>query len=258
MLLGIVAGSVQMALLAIAGNIVGNITAYAAKFNRRDIENGIYGFNGTLVGIATGVFFQMSIPAILLLIAASALSTFIARLISMQKFLPGLTAPFVIATWAMIAIAPDSMLLQSTNTTQQANLDWLDSLSFSFGQVMFQATTITTGILFFTAIAVNSRTNALYALLGAVISIITAIIIGIDTTAINMGLAGYNGILCAIAIGKRSLGSAILVAMASILSVALQYAGIHLGITTLTAPFVAATWIALMLQKLGKQKSGQG
>ena len=94
MLVGILCGSWQMALLAVAGNLVGNLTACLCKYSREDIRNGLYGFNGTLVGIAIGVFMPINLLSIALLIAGSALSTWIARLFGYWGKLQGYTATF--------------------------------------------------------------------------------------------------------------------------------------------------------------------
>ena len=51
MLVGVLLNSWQMALLAIAGNVVSTLAAYFSGYSREDIRNGLYGFNGTLVGI---------------------------------------------------------------------------------------------------------------------------------------------------------------------------------------------------------------
>ena len=48
---GIACNSWILALLALAGNIVSTLTACLCKYSREDIRNGLYGFNGTLVGI---------------------------------------------------------------------------------------------------------------------------------------------------------------------------------------------------------------
>lgn len=59
----------------------------------------------------------------------------------------------------------------------------------------------------------------------------------------NPGLLGYNGVLCAIALGSKSVKGAILATVAILLSIGLQIGGIRLGLTTLTAPFVLAVWV---------------
>lgn len=74
MLSGILYSSWQLALLAIIGNIISTATAWICSYSREDIRNGLYGFNGTLVGIAIGVFIEITWLSMLLLLITSALS----------------------------------------------------------------------------------------------------------------------------------------------------------------------------------------
>ena len=97
MLAGILLNSWQMALLAIAGNVVSTLTACLSGYSREDIRNGLYGFNGTLVGIAIGVFMPVSVASLSLLVAGACLSAWIARLFSLQRRVPGFTAPFILS-----------------------------------------------------------------------------------------------------------------------------------------------------------------
>ena len=78
MLVGILLNSWQMALLAVAGNVISTLTAYISGYSREDINNGLYGFNGTLVGIAVGVFMSVTVGSLIWLVLASCLSTWIA------------------------------------------------------------------------------------------------------------------------------------------------------------------------------------
>ena len=64
------------------------------------------------------------------------------------------------------------------------------------------------------------------------------------------GLLGYNGVLCAIALGTASLKGFGEATAAVLLSTVLQIAGMRIGITTLTAPFVLATWTVVLLRKV--------
>lgn len=106
MLIGILLNSWQMALLAVAGNAVGMLAAYVSGYSRDDMANGLYGFNGTLVGIAIGVFMPVNLYSLLLLVAGSCLSTWIARAFAAQRVLPGFTAPFIISVWVLLAGVP--------------------------------------------------------------------------------------------------------------------------------------------------------
>ena len=104
MLIGIFLNSWQMGLLALLGNVMSNTAAYFSGYKQDDIKNGLYGFNGTLVGIAVGAFLQLSVESFILLVIASAGSTWIAGLFSRQRFLPALTAPFILAVWSILGI----------------------------------------------------------------------------------------------------------------------------------------------------------
>lgn len=257
MLLGLLLASWQTALLALLGNASSTLMAYLCRYNRSDIREGLYGFNGTLVGIAVGVFMPINAAAIAVLVVASALSGVVARLFAMQKFVGGYTAPFILVTWAVLALCRwlcPGMLHPAAGSATAESIDWAAALTMSIGQVMFQGNMLT-GILFLVAIAVNSYRNALYAVAATILSVVTAWLLGMDYAALNIGLAGYNGVLCAIALCNDSRLSLLWAMAAAALSVLLQTAGIHLGITTLTAPFVLATWLVQLPDKFQKPKN---
>ena len=94
MLIGIFLNSWQMGILAVCGNMISTLTAYFSGYKHNDIKNGLYGFNGTLVGIAVGVFLQLSVGSLIMLIIASALSTWIAYFFQSATFAPWLYCSF--------------------------------------------------------------------------------------------------------------------------------------------------------------------
>ena len=98
MLVGIACNSWLLALFALLGNFVGTLTAFFSGYSKEDIEDGLYGFNGTLVGIAVGIFMETGIASLLLLVAGSVLSTWIARMFGYQKLLPG--------SYRMVVVGP--------------------------------------------------------------------------------------------------------------------------------------------------------
>lgn len=253
MLIGIFLNSWEMGILALSGNIISTLTAYFSGYGRDDIKNGLYGFNGTLVGIAVGVFMELSIGSLLLMAVTSCISTWISRLFNLQSSLPGFTAPFILSVWGLLGlcawIMPDILLVSDAvnDTTQRIN--YFQTLCFSIGQVMFQGN-IWSGLFFLVGILVNSRTAAFYTVIGALLPIPLAILLGIDADTLNMGLMGYNCVLCAIALGDRTLKSLVWASCSVLLSVILQIIGMNLGITTLTAPFVVSVWIIMGIQKL--------
>lgn len=257
MLIGICLNSWQMGILAVCGNIISTLTAYFSGYKHDDIKNGLYGFNGTLVGIAVGVFLQLSIGSLIMLVIASALSTWIAYFFSQQRLLPGFTAPFILAVWGMLGVCtwfiPNLLLVSDTiiNTTQ--NINYIQAFSLGIGQVMFQGNTILAGLFFLIGILANSPKDAFYTILGALLPIPLAILLEVDVANLNAGLMGYNGVLCAIALGGPNWKSGVLAGCSVLLSTVLQILGMNMEITTLTAPFVISVWIVMMIQRMIKK-----
>lgn len=242
-----------MGILAISGNIISTLTALLSGYNRDDIKNGLYGFNGTLVGIAAGVFMPLSIDSLALMAVASCASTYVAKLFSLQHTLPGLTTPFILTVWILLEICgffmPELLFTSNTAASSSQCVDYFQSFSTSIGQVMFQSSIIA-GLLFLTGILVNSRYAAAYTVLGALLPIPFALLLGVDNETLNMGLMGYNGTLCAIALGNTTWKSYIWVLFSILLSVVLQIVGMNWGIITLTAPFVLSVWLTMGIKNL--------
>lgn len=252
MLAGIFVNSWQMGVLAVSGNIISTLAAYFSGYTRDDIKNGLYGFNGTLVGIAAGVFMHLTIGSLILTAIASCMSTYITRLFNMQYVLHGFTAPFILSVWMLLGfcswLAPDMLLVSGTEASVSSGVDCLQSFCMGIGQVMFQGN-IWTGLLFLAGILVNSRSAAFYTVLGALLPLPLAILLGVDSETLNMGLMGYNGVLCAIALGDRSWKGFVWASCAVLLSVVLQIVGMNAGVITLTAPFVVSVWIMTGIQE---------
>ncbi|MCC2778899.1 urea transporter [Parabacteroides distasonis] len=252
MLIGIACSSWTLALLALAGNIASTLAAYLLGYSREDIREGLYGFNGTLVGIAIGVFMRINIGSISLLLMGSALSSGIARQFNRQNKLPGYTAPFILSVWILLILCRylfPSLMLPTVATPPGHVPDLLHAFTANIGQVMFQGNMLT-GLFFLLAILVNSRLNAAYTIWGASLPLGMILLPATSIADFNMGLLGYNGVLCAIAAGNHlSIRSLIRATLAILLSIGLQIGGMRLGITTLTAPFVLSVWITNLIIK---------
>ena len=204
MLIGIFLNSWQMGTLAVCGNIISILTAYFSGYKYDDIKNGLYRFNGTLAGITVGVFLQLSVGSLIMLIIASALSTWIAYFFNQQRLIPGFTAPFILAVWGMLGVCswliPDLLSVSYTVIDTTQNINYFQAFCLGIGQVMFQGNTILSGLCFLIGILINSRKASLYTILGALLPIPLAILLEVDATDLNAGLMGYNGVLCAIAL----------------------------------------------------------
>ncbi len=245
-LAGIFYNSWQLGVAALGGCIVSTLSAYALKYSTEDIENGLYGFNGTLVGIAMWFYFGVTVASTLLGVVGAAISTVV--MYAMKKKIPTFTAPFVITTWALFIFARFVPVVNFALGELSDKVHFSAAITQGLGQVMFQGNVIT-GILIFVAILVNSRVAALYALYGSILGALTAMIFHFSPVAMGAGLYGYNAVLCGIALGAKQVKAFVVTSIAIVLSVLITYGFQKSGAVALTAPFVLSTWVGLLIQK---------
>ena len=232
---------------AVIGLLAGTFTALLFKYKRDDINNGLYGYNGALVGLATVYFFGFSMPSVIALFFGAVLSSIIMHFMIKRKF-PPFTAPFIISTWIVMAIVLTLkiMPLKATQLPNASNVEIIPALSRGIGQVMFQEN-IFTGIILFIGILVCSRISALYALLGTGIGVVVAFMCSFPLSMITAGLFGFNGVLCGIALSGKKWHHGILAIASIVVSVFVMFGMSRLGIITLTAPFVISAWLVLLV-----------
>lgn len=249
LLAGIFYNSWLLGLAVILGTIISTATAQVLKYSQSEIEDGIYGFNGALVGVAIWFFFGFSMVTTVVLIAGAALSTIL--MYGMKKIVPPFTAPFVLITWLLILILLFVLQvpLVAPSISESNSFDLLSTLSKGFSQVWFQDNVVT-GIFFLVALAVNSHTSAMYALYGSALGALIAILLSQPISMVNAGLFGYNAVLCGIALGDKKLQSFLWASLAIALSVVLNMGIGSLGFITLTSAFVLSTWVVLFIQRL--------
>lgn len=255
-LLGILYNSWLMCIGAILGCIISTLTAFILGYKTKDIKDGLYGFNGTLVGIALLFFFKLSALLVIFLFAGSVLSSIVMNLMHRKRLSP-YTFPFVLSTWLIILVNFLGILQQNNaGLLESSKLDLISSLSMGFGQVMFQASIIT-GIIFLLAILVNSWKSAVYAFGGSLLGILVSVIFSFPANLVNMGLFGFNGVLCGIAFADDRKNSSLYAAASAMISVFIMYAMISFNLAALTSPFVFSTWIMLAVRKAATKKSGK-
>ncbi|MFO0891296.1 MAG: urea transporter [Isosphaeraceae bacterium] len=258
-LLGVAAGSPLVALGGLLGAAIGWGVARLLVFDRSEIEAGIYGFNASLVGMATFFFFRPGPVSIVLLAAGAAVATAATRLARRHVPFPTYTAPFIVTTWVLFLVGVGLGLARS-DPGGVPEVGLFGSVAHGVSQVMFQASVVT-AILFLAGIAVGDWRHAAWVLAGAVVGTLlgsyhgTVAARAIDPEVlverglfdnVALGLYGYNATLAAVALwlAKRSFIPPLL---GMVLSVPLTDLVPMLGIPALTAPFVLATWIVLGL-----------
>lgn len=277
---GIALSLPMQALGLVIGAVIGPATAYVLKFDKGELHAGIYGFNAALVGIATWFFFDVSAVSIGLMVVGCVVATVLTRFVRGAVPFPTYTAPFVVTTWIVRLIG---LMLE----TPGANVDpvalvanvkvpfAVEATLHGVGQVMFQGS-LWTGILFLVGIAVSDKEHAAWVLAGSIVGMLVAtyhVTFGTDLlnqesvnpetlgsstqlANIRLGLYGYNATLAPVAVylWRRSFVAPVL---SMLLTVPITEFMPLLLLPALTAPFVLATWVVLVLGWLeGKYLKG--
>lgn len=258
LLVGLCCTSLGMGLCALLGTAISTLTALACRLPAPDIRRGLYGFNGTLVGIAVAVFFELNVMAFLCLSLGAAATVEVGRLLGRLRVLPILTAPFILVTWELLLLPSLGVQLNeasSAATILPAHFSPFHALSFSFGQIMLQGSSLLTGLCFLLGIACHSPKMAAQALFAAGLSL-AALAFRLPLDSINGGLMGYNVILAFLAVAAilpmntHRWEKAI---VAALLALLLQWGGLHWEFTTLTAPFVLSVWTVVGIDCLSRK-----
>jgi urea transporter len=277
-LVGILVNSPKFAGAGLLGIAASTLAAHLLGADRALIRNGLFGFNGVLVGIGLAFFLEFDFLLAVYIVLGAAVSTIV--MLALANLLgpwdmPALTAPFVVTAWLLlfavyhfefirpneliVPLAPDPEAAVQTELRELAtgsggltvaNLahGWFRGV----GEVMFQDNLLT-GVIFLLAILVNSPISAAFAALGSAVGLLTALALGADGVSIYHGLYGFNAVLCAIALGGLffvlTWRSAVYALLAAVFSVPV-FAAIAvllspIGMPALTAPFVLTTWLFL-------------
>jgi len=268
MLVALYVGGVTAGLAATVGVVSSTAAAYLLGFADEDIDAGLYGFNGTLVGPCLFLFLENTPQLWLYVVLASILSTVVLaalmRILGPYK-VPACTAPFVLSSWMFMVAAysfegftrgpilPIPGIPAEMAGAVAVPVDmWFTALSKGIAEVMF-ADSIIVGILFLIGIALVSLRGAIMAAAGTAVGVAVPILLGANAGLIEMGLYAFNPVLTMMAVGwvfiKPTAGSAALALLAGILTV-ICHAGLAnflspIGMPTLTFPFVLTTWMFL-------------
>lgn len=256
-LTGIAVVSPLMAGGAALGAIVGTLTAYLLRYDTGEICDGIYGFNAALVGIALFSYRQPQILTFVLAIAAPAVSAMLTRAMRQRIPFPTYTTPFIITTWLALFVAQELQIpvVVHPPQTQPQTLDLASAVVNGISEVMFQANVLT-GALFVVGILLSSWKAALWAVVGSWLGLLIGLSHQAPELNLSLGIYGYNASLAAMALPlyRRSF---LLPVMGAVVSVPITEKFPLLGLETLTAPFVLASWIVIVLDKIDTKLYGR-
>lgn len=253
---------------ALVGLFVSTLTGYLLNLPRQNGLQGLWGFNGILVGCAFTTFLGDTIFTWIALIICSALSTWVRtgfnNVMAPWK-VNSFTFPFVFTTW-MFLLAARVMkgmppVFMSTpelpgNFSTVIDLRLGDLIIYWLKGVaqVFLINSWVTGLLFLIGLFLSNKWAAIWAALGSAIALIIILMFQGPGNDIALGLYGFSPVLTGIALGatfyKVNYRSALWAILGIIVTVFIQAAMnvllTPLGLPALTAPFCITTWLFLL------------
>jgi len=250
-LLGIAVASPVTAIGALIGSVIGTLTAFVLRIPREEIEEGFYGFNSSLVGIAMLFRFQPHLATFGLIVVGSVAAALLTDAMRTRLSFPSYTAPFVIVTWVMLFVAEQmqvAAVIPAPISGDDTHLNLASAVFTGISEVMFQAN-ILTGMLFLVGILLCSPQMAGWAMVGSIVGLIAGITEHVPDSALGQGMYGYNGALAAMGMALYR-PSILLPIVAASLSAPITDRFPQLGLAALTAPFVISCWISIALDRI--------
>ncbi len=243
--IGIAMSSPLMALGAIVGSAIGNVTARILKFDGAVLKAGIYGINAAVIGIATLFFFPIGVVSICLMVVGCVVAALLTE--ALRRDVPFMTyaAPFNLTFWPIYFLGP-ALGVPRVEFAEPVTASFVEAVAFGIGQVLFQASIWTT-LFFLVGMALNNWRHACWAVVASLVGMLVGMYHQDSSAEVAaLGLYGYNAVLAALALSvwRPSVLAPLLGIM---FSVPLTEHIPLLGLPALTAPFVLSTWLVQAL-----------
>lgn len=254
---------------ALAGVVVSTLTGYVLGLPDDNGSQGLWGFNGILVGCAFPTFLGNTVWMWMALVICAAMTTWVRSGLNniMSRWnVSSLTFPFVISTWFFLLAARymhgmppvyesvPGPAVESIGVLDMQLKDlivyWLKGIS-----QVFLINSWVTGILFLAGLALCSWRAALWAAVASAESLAIIILWQGPAADIASGLYGFSAVLTGIALGATFCNSSgwktwvwtlIGIAATVFIQAGMNAAFAPIGLPTLTGPFCIATWIFLL------------
>lgn len=247
-----------LASMAVVGAGTSNLVAHSLQLSTENRKQGLYAYNGSLIGCATvGLASSvLSSPASLPLIVTSTLfgaaSTTVlsaALPVALGPRMPQWTFAFNIAiVTMMLQNLPNKVevLFETTSpassTVQPSALEILTTTPWKGLSQIFVVESTLSGMGIAVALASVSPQLALHALLGSTVGSLTAVLSSSSMSAVGAGLYGYNSALTSLGVGvffrntRESWGLSVAGAWATALVTGAMAEGL-LPVPCMTLPF---------------------
>lgn len=242
------------------GGLFSSGWAYFLGADRQSVKNGLFGFNGVLVGLAVGSFYAPNAASFVLLLLATLfltlLSVFLNHVFQRYFELPAMSMPFNIT--ASLVVLAGSALARLTPAFNAPALDVQIPVSdavavflSSFSAILFQPNPLS-GFFIAAAIFINSRIAFTLMSAGFLAAWYVHDLSGLGVSIMTEKYLGFNYMYAALAIGGvfcvPSAGSLFLGLLAAAVTVIVTAACVTLlpvPLAPLAFPFNITVWLFL-------------
>lgn len=215
---GLAVGNPYLAALGAVGTVSATAAAKAGGLDKNALQNGLWGYNGCLVGCAAAVFISplpeslqsplfvtAAISGLLATIAGGAVSPFVAASLKpAMGTVPQWTLAFNFVTLTtLLRVQPFAGAMPKTPSPFTSNHLWEVAMNAPLTGIaqIFVVESTMTGAALVGGVALYSPGLAAHLVLGSSIGAISGIIVGADAGEITSGLWGFNSALTSIGVG---------------------------------------------------------
>lgn len=252
---------------ALAGVLSSTLAGYILNLPDQKGAQGLWGFNGALVGCAFPTFLGETWAMWVALVLCAAMTTWVRSGLDniMGKWgVSSLTFPFVISTYVFLLAARYFSGMPPTNLSTpelptmgspEINLHFFDLVTYWLKGIsqVFLIDSWVTGIFFLAALAVSSRRACIWAAIASALSLFIAICWHGPGHDISQGLYGFSAVLTGIALGatfcnfswRASIWCVLGIVATVFVQAAMNAFFSPMGLPTLTGPFCITTWFFL-------------
>ncbi len=249
----------RMALLVLSGAAGNTVAGRVIGADSSSVMAGMQGFCGALVGAATYAAIGAPWEAYPIALAGGILCAPVIWLVNalftktpLRIYgLPSTTAPFcIVATIILFSTEPLHVSAASSDTIDSAPLAFVRSLLTNVSEVVL-INNEWSGALILLGLFVASWKVGLAGLLGSVVGSLCALALGEALTETANGLAGYSGVLTAIALAvvflRSSTVSWVLAVIGTAVTALVTLLMHDIAAPTYTWPYILTTWVFLVI-----------
>lgn len=254
LLLAVAMNAPKMALGAVLGGLIASIAGWFVG-TLEDYSDGLFGFNGALIGIATVMFFE---PTTAIWYWIAIMAAFSAWLMAQARRhrLTIMTAPFISITLLAFVVLPLREQSEQGMQLIAHHQPLFSGLTAGVGQMAFQSSILSAAVIVLALLAIKWQV-ALVAIAGSAAGVLVAQLAAVPDDIIASGVMSFNTALSAAAVYQLfEQRPPIFISIAAVLlSAVLTLVAYWLGLVVLTSPFVLSIWWLMLMDRIRLQNS---